>query len=111
MKECNLKDYEEIMRVVNLYVEGGNKNSSIMKPAFHENATINGAPIQNLYDAVDEAGETSSKARIDILDVVNNIACVRVVMEDWHGANYVDFHQLLKTKDGWKIVSKIYTEV
>ena len=111
MKEINLQDYEEILRVVSMYTEGGNKNSSIMKPAFHEKAIMNGEPIQTLFDAVDNAGETNAKTRIDVLDVVNDIAVVRVVMEDWHGSNYVDFHQLMKTNEGWKIISKVFTEI
>ena len=49
MKVINLKDYEEIVKAGNLYLEGCRKgDSSIMKPAFHENATINGDPIQTL---------------------------------------------------------------
>jgi len=111
MRNITLKDYEEIIKVVTLYTEGGNKNSSIIKPAFHKNATINGDPIQTLFAAVDKAGETNSKARIDILDAVNDIACVRVTMEDWHGSNFVDFHTLRKTEEGWKIISKVFTEV
>ena len=58
MKAINLKDYEEIVNVANLYLEGCRKgDSSIMKSAFHENATINGNPIQTLFDGADEAGE------------------------------------------------------
>ena len=111
MKDITLKDYEEIMEAVNCYVEGGKKNSESMKPGFHKNATINGEPIQTLFDLVDKLGETDAKARVDILDVVNNIACVRITIEGWHNMNFVDFHLLMKGEDGWKIVSKIYTEV
>jgi len=82
-----------------------------MKLAFHANATVNAGPAQGLLDAVDQAGETQTIGRIDILDVVNDIACARVVMEGWHGSNFVDFHHLMKTEDGWKIVSKIFTQI
>ena len=105
-----IKDYEEIRKVVQLYTEGGNKSSEIMKPAFHKNATINGDPIQTLFDIVDEKGETNSKAIIDILDVVNDVAAVRITMEDWHGVNFVDFHLLRKDEAGWKIIAKVFTE-
>ncbi len=80
-----------------------------MKSAFHKNATINGEPIQGLFDVVDEKGETNSKARIDVLDVINDIAVVRITMEDWHGQNFVDLHLLHKGTDGWKIVAKVFT--
>ena len=109
MQNISIQDYEEIRNVVKLYTDGGNKNSSIMKPAFHKNATINGEPIQTLFDAVDKAGETNSKAIVDVLDVVNDVAVVRITMEDWHGENFVDFHLLKKDADGWKIITKVFT--
>ena len=110
MNTVNVKEYEEILAVLNKYLEGANKGSKIMKPAFRPNAIVNAQPVQALFDGADEAGETNSIARVDILDVVGDIACARVVMENWHGMNFVDFHNLMKTEDGWKIVSKIYTQ-
>ena len=109
MQKIGLKDYEEIIKVVSLYTEGGNKSSEIMKPAFHKNATINGEPIQTLFDVIDEKGETNSRARIDVLDVINDIAVVRITMEGWHGQDFVDLHLLHKGADGWKIVAKVFT--
>ena len=63
-----------------------------MKKAFHENATINGEPIQTLYDGVDEAGPAECNGRIDVLDVVNDIAIIRITMENYFGTNFIDFH-------------------
>lgn len=34
-----IQDYEDIRKVAQLYIDGGNGDSSIMKPAFHKNAT------------------------------------------------------------------------
>ncbi len=111
MKAINLKDYEEIIKVANLYLEGCRKgDSSIMKPAFHENATINGNPIQTLFYGADEAGATDSTGRVDILEVNNDIAVIRVTMENYFGADYVDLHMLKKFEDGWKIVAKVFTD-
>ena len=51
MSIAKLKDYEEILHAAQLYIDGCAKgNGEMMKPAFHENATINGAPIQTLFD-------------------------------------------------------------
>ncbi len=84
-----------------------------MKPAFHKNATINGSSIQTLFEGVDQAGASNTTGRIDILDVVNDIAVIRVTMEDYFGDNFVDnfvdFHMLRKEEDCWKIVAKIFT--
>ena len=105
-----IKDYEEIRKVAQMQVDGCNSDSSVMKPAFHKNATINGEPIQVLFDGVDKAGKADSKAEIDILDVFNDIASIRITLENYHGENFVDFHLLKKDKDGWKIMAKIFTE-
>ena len=105
-----IKDYEEIRKVAQLYIDGGNGDSSIMKPAFHKNATINGDPIQTLFDYVDKVGKTNSRAVVDVLDVTGDIAAIRITMEDWHGQNFVDYHLLRKETDGWKIIAKVFTE-
>ena len=105
-----IKDYEDIRKVAQLYIDGGNGDSAIMKPAFHTNATINGAPIQTLFDGVDEVGKTNSRAIVDVLDATNDIAAIRITMEDWHGQNFVDYHLLRKDESGWKIVAKVFTE-
>ena len=105
-----IQDYEEIRKVAQLYIDGGNGDSSIMKPAFHKNATINGDPIQTLFDYVDKVGKTNSRAIVDVLDAVNDIAVIRITMEDWHGQNFVDYHLLRKDENGWKIIAKSFTE-
>lgn len=111
MKDIRLKDYEEIMQAAKLYLNGCREGKSeIMKPAFHKNATINGDPIQTLFDGVDKSGASNTTGRIDILDVANDIAVIRITMEDYFGDNFVDFHMLKKEEDGWKIVAKVFTE-
>lgn len=105
-----IQDYEEIRKVAQLYIDGGNGDSSIMKSAFHKNATINGEPIQTLFDGVDKAGKTNSKAIVDVLDAKNDVAAIRITMEDWHGQNFVDYHILKKDSEGWKIMAKVFTE-
>ena len=101
-------DYAEITKVIERYAEGHRSGIEQMKKAFHPNAIINAEPIQVLFDAIDAAGKTDPDTRIDILDVEGGIACARVVIEKCYGNNYVDFLQLMKTDDGWKIISKIY---
>lgn len=111
MEKIYLKDYEEIMQVAQLYLDGCKEGKSeLMKPAFHKNATINGDPIQSLFDGADQAGATNVTGRTDILDVANDIAVIRITMEDYLGENFIDFHMLKKDEDGWKIIAKIFTD-
>ena len=53
---------------------------------------------------------SSARAIVDVLDATNDIAAIRITMEDWHGQNFVDYHLLQKGADGWKIVAKVFTE-
>lgn len=111
MNTTTLNDYEEILSVAQKYIDGCAKgDGEIMRPAFHERATINAAPIETLFQGASQAGPTDCRARVDVLEVLNNIAVIRITLENYFGVNYVDFHTLLKEADGWKIVAKVFTE-
>jgi len=110
MDATTIKDYEEIYAALKQYADGINISGEETSKAFHDNAIMNGGPIQILYNIVDQAGKGEGAAHIDILDVAGNVACARVTLENLHGKNYIDFMQLIKTeKDGWKIISKVYS--
>ena len=120
MSKTPIKDYDEIITVVNKYIEGlisGDKE--VVKQAFHKDATMYGynttdgflgGSIDNLWDFMDKAGPAKNlKSRIDILDVEGTIASVRVSLEnDAYGESYTDFHQLLKLDGEWIIISKLF---
>lgn len=119
MSRARIKDYEEIMEVLNGYVKGvASGKSEVMKPSFHKDATMYGyvqgvglskGSIQNLYNVVDQGGLAQDlKARIDILDIEGTVASARVVLEDVHGSTYTDFQHLLKIDGQWKVISKIF---
>jgi len=110
-----------IEEVVGKYIEGGRAaDSSIMKPAFHENAQMSGpaedgafsGPIQALYDFVDSNGPaTDLDMRIVSIMVSDERAASVVLQPDlWHGKNYTDHFHLLKIDGAWEIMSKIYSE-
>ena len=110
-----------IEEVIGKYIEGGRvADSSIMKPAFHENAQMSGpaedgafsGPIQALYDFVDSHGPaTDLGMRIVNITISDERAASAVLHSDpWHGKNYTDHFHLLKIDGTWKIMSKIYSE-
>ncbi len=111
-----------IEEVVGKYIEGGRAaDSSIMKPAFHENAQMSGpaedgafsGPIQALYDFVDSNGPaTDLDMRIVSITISDERAASVVLHADrWHGKNFTDHFHLLKIAGTWKILSKIYSEL
>ncbi len=110
-----------IERVIGKYIEGGRTgDSSIMKPAFHENAQMSGpaeegafsGPIQALYDYVDR-NEPATDLEMHIVSITisdERAASVVLHADPWHDKNYTDHFHLLKIDGTWKIMSKIYSE-
>ena len=119
-KPIYVQEYKAIVDVLSKYNEGGKQaKSSIMKPAFNQQATIfyvdadgklAGGPIQSLYDAVDTAFRPSpeSQAVIVTVDIVGAAASARIDTNDLSGFFFTDFFHLLKVGGEWTVVSKIY---
>lgn len=119
-KPTYLKDYHAIVEVLNKYNEGCKQaKSSIMKPAFSQQATIfgvggdgklTGGPIQSLFDGIDNAFHPSPEAQSAIvkIDIVGTAACARIDTNDVSGFCFTDFFNLLKVEGEWTVVSKIY---
>jgi len=115
-----VQEYNAIVEVLNQYNEGGKQaRSSIMKPAFSEQATIfgidgdsklTGGPIQGLFDTIDSAFRPSPEAQgvIASIDIVGTAASARIDTNDISGFCFTDFFHLLKVEGKWTVVSKIY---
>lgn len=119
-KPTYVQEYKAIVDVLNQYNEGGKQaKSSIMKPAFSEQATIfgvdadgklSGGAIQRLFDTIDSAFRPSPEAQgvIVSLDIVGTAASARIDTNDISGFCFTDFFNLLKVDGKWTVVSKIY---
>lgn len=112
MEKIMVSDYEAVLTTVGKYTEACKVGKSeVMKPAFTDNALMYGylngqlfnGSIEALYGAAPEA-----KTRVDVLSIEGTAATVRVVLEDWHGIAFTDFHELLKIDGEWKIVAKVF---
>jgi Putative lumazine-binding len=119
IKTVPTKDFENVIATVAKYVEGLRVGSvTDLSQAFHKDAVMYGftngkllgGPIKNLYDFVEKNGTAPEiKTRLDVLAITPTTAMVRVDMEkDAIGADYMDFHTLIKIDDTWKIVAKVY---
>mgnify|MGYP001289005963 FL=1 len=98
MSIANTQEYNAVLAVLEKYLEGSNGNVELLRQAFHDNAIINGRPIQALYDTVARKGQTNSTSRLDYLDIVGNVASARTMIENWHGYNFVEYQHLVKDK-------------
>ncbi|HYD34301.1 MAG TPA: nuclear transport factor 2 family protein [Methylophilaceae bacterium] len=114
----DMAEYEKIVATIQHYIDGAVAGKGeLMKPAFHEGATIYGyvgdslfsGPIQNLYDWNDINGPASDlQGRIVAIDIVGTVASVRLESANWTGYRFTDFFNLLKVDDQWKIMNKVF---
>lgn len=119
-KPTFVQEYQAILEVLSKYNEGGAKaDSSIMKPAFSDKATLfgvdaNGAlvggPIQMLFDIIDNDFTPSPNAAGAVvrIDIVGTAASARIDTDGISGFRFTDFFNLLKVDGKWTVVSKIY---
>jgi hypothetical protein len=123
--QSDVQDYDAIVEVMNRYNEGVRTGSSaMMKPAFHEAATVFGyiegkllaGSIQMLFDWVDGNGLSHGlQSRIVSVSVQQTIAVVRVELENLSGklagdsgARLSDSFQFIKIDGTWKISQKSF---
>lgn len=110
-----------IREAINYYIEGMRTGSvEILKKGFHQRAILCGylgdemiaAPIEGLYEWVQsnpapaEAGEVFD-CLILAIEVTGRVATA-TVRETSHEGAVIDYFHLLKDRDRWWIVSKLW---
>ena len=113
-----MSDKEMIAKTIQHYIDGAREgNSDLMKPAFHDDATIFGyigpdlfgGPIQKLYDWNNENGAaTDIKTNIASIDIEGTVATVRLEADNWTGHKFTDMFTSLKTDGEWKVMNKVF---
>jgi hypothetical protein len=114
-----VQDYEDVIAVVDGYIQGL-KHGSVdqLRESFHADGIMYGhgpdgllgGSIDNLYTFVEHYGKAPDIAvRLDVLDMTPTTAVVKVTMEkDAAGADYTDYHSLIKIDGQWKVVAKLF---
>ncbi len=110
-------DYDMVVEAVNHYLEGGTNNDfDRLKKAFHENATMKfmGEEGYKEVNALEFFGgvmkpgpKSNRKTFISQINISGNAANARLELI-YPDAIIVDYMNLLKFEDGWKIVGKIF---
>ena len=108
---------EAAMKFVRSVAEG---NSSYAKELFINEAVLFGylngelehGSIEQFYQNVDTIGpDNRFKARVDVIDVEETLAVVRVLEENWGGhIDFTDYLLLMKMNGEWKCVAKAYNQ-
>lgn len=108
---------EAAMKFVKSVAEG---KSSCARELFIDEAVLFGyldgklehGSIQQFYDNVDTVGaDNGFKARVDVIDVEETLAVVRVLEENWGGRiDFTDYLLLMKMDGQWRCVAKAYNQ-
>lgn len=118
---ANIEEYKAVedaaMKFVKSVAEG---NSSYAKELFIDEAVLFGyldgklehGSIQQFYKNVDTVGaDKGFKARIDVINVEETLAVVRVLEENWGGRiDFTDYLLLMKMDGQWRCVAKAYNQ-
>ena len=112
-------DYEAITDLLTShYLKGAiSGKSAEMKRTFYDAATWYGyvgpdliaGPIQSLYDWHDGNGAARDLVYvISKIDIVGSAANVRIELDNWKGARFTDFLNLLKVDGQWQVMNKVF---
>ena len=117
-------EVESVRRVVQQYIDGTYQGDpKVLRNCFHPKAVMNGYLQDQLFlgnpepffeniennQSMVEAGAPYN-GEITFVDVVGNIACATIKETGYAGSMaFTDYFHLIKEKDEWKIISKIFT--
>lgn len=118
---ASIEEYKAVEKAAMKFVQSvAEGNSSYAKELFIDEAVLFGfldgelehGSIEQFYRNVDTVGPDSGfKARIDVVDVEESLAVVRVLEENWGGRiDFTDYLLLMKMNDEWKCVTKAYNQ-
>lgn len=109
-------DIAAITKTLNYYIEGGtNRDSATFAKAFMtdgqmifmRNDTLRIVPLKDFVAGVKPGEKVKRSCRIASIQVAGTAATARLELV-YDEFTFIDFMNLLKTKDGWKIVNKIF---
>lgn len=111
------QDIDAVKTVCNYYIDGGTNGDSItfskaFSPTglmqFMRNDTLQIVSLKDFMARMRNSGvKQDRKAKIESVEVYGNAAVAKITIE-YATFFFHDIMGLLKTKDGWKIVSKIF---
>ena len=115
--QTDLKTMRDIQTVLTYYLDGGTNGDSVMfskafqpdgQMRFMRNDTVMNIPLKDFMARMRNTGtKTDRKTKIENIQVFGNAASAKLTIE-YPTFYFHDIMSLLKTKEGWKIVGKIF---
>jgi len=115
--QTDLKTIQDIQTVLTYYLDGGTNGDSVMfskafvpdgQMRYMRNDTVMNVGLKDFMARIRNTGtKQERKTKIENIQVFGNAASAKLTIE-YPTFYFHDIMSLLKTKDGWKIVGKIF---
>ena len=115
--QTDLKTMQDIQTVLTYYLDGGTNGDSVMfskafvpdgQMRYMRNDTVMNVVLKDFMARMRNTGtKQERKTKIENIQVFGNAASAKLTIE-YPTFYFHDIMSLLKTKDGWKIVGKIF---
>ena len=115
--QTDLKTMQDIQTVLTYYLDGATNGDSLMfskafqpdgQMRYMRNDTVMNVALKDFMARMRNTGtKTERKTKIENIQVFGNAASAKLTIE-YPTFYFHDIMSLLKTKDGWKIVGKIF---
>ena len=115
--QTDLKTMQDIQTVLTYYLDGGTNGDSVMfskafvpdgQMRYMRNDTVMNVVLKDFMGRMRNTGtKQERKTKIENIQVFGNAASAKLTIE-YPTFYFHDIMSLLKTKDGWKIVGKIF---
>lgn len=115
--QTDLKTMQDIQIVLTYYLDGATNGDSVMfskafqpdgQMRYMRNDTLFNVSLKDFMARMRNTGvKTDRKTKIENIQVFGNAASAKLTIE-YPTFYFHDIMSLLKTKDGWKIVGKIF---
>jgi len=115
--QTDLKTMQDIQTVLTYYLDGGTNGDSLMfskafvpdgQMRYMRNDTVMNVVLKDFMGRMRNTGtKQERKTKIENIQLFGNAASAKLTIE-YPTFYFHDIMSLLKTKDGWKIVGKIF---
>ena len=115
--QTDLKTMQDIQTVLSYYLDGATNGDSVMfskafqpdgQMRYMRNDTVMNVSLKDFMARMRNTGvKTDRKTKIENIQVFGNAASAKLTIE-YPTFYFHDIMSLLRTKDGWKIVGKIF---
>ena len=127
---ANVKDFDDVRAVIQLYVDGSNGDVEKLQRAFHPAARMAGrfgaelddntpipddnTPIADYISWVAAQPVLAGpefRSVVRTIDLSGDAGMVVLLLSDWAGSDFVDYLSVARLDGRWQITNKTYAQV